>query len=274
MQKVVALAADEFLISVVLCVETNARQQLLDTLGFDPDAIAQAAAAYSEAEVTSNGVESLSLHDKHASSMSHSTEEMVKRALLVGNFEAAVDICFRTNNTADALVLASCGGAELWAKAQERYFESQSSKRPFLSTVSAIIRNELGDLVQQSNPKHWPETLAILSTYGKSDEFPNLCIALGDLLENAGDPQSASLCYMCSLSLERAVRFWRGQLQQANKNGLDIVALHEFVVKVSVFLMAVGPSATLEMEDSNLFSIYASRLAEQGLLVAAAKYSK
>lgn len=69
----------------------------------------------------------------------------------------------------------------------------------------------------QSDPKKWPETLAILSTYGKSDEFPKLCVALGDLLETSGDPRSASLCYMCSLSLERSVKFWRTELEIANK---------------------------------------------------------
>lgn len=58
------------------------------------------------------------------------------------------------------------------------------------------------------------------------------------------------------------------------KGGLDIKALHEFVVKVSVFLMAIGPNAQLDAEDANLFTTYASKLAEQGLLVAAAKYSR
>ena len=67
----------------------------------------------------------------------------MKAALLVGNFEAAVECCFRTGNLADALVLASCGGAELWAKTQERYFEIETKKRPFLSIVSAIIRNKV-----------------------------------------------------------------------------------------------------------------------------------
>jgi protein transport protein SEC31 len=142
--------------------------------------------------------------------------------------------------------------------------------------VSAVIRNELEELVQKSDRKKWPETLAILSTYGKSEEFPKLCVSLGDLLENAGDTRSASLCYMCSLSLERAVKFWRTQLDLANKKkgSLDLLALHEFVVKVSVFLKAVGPSAKFEAEDAELFSKYAEKLSEQGLFVTAAKYSR
>jgi hypothetical protein len=94
-----------------------------------------------------NGVESLSISDKSApeQSMSAATQEVVKQALLVGNFEAAVDCCFRTGNLADGLVLASCGGADLWTKTQERYFQSQSTHRPFLSVVNAIIQNEVCD---------------------------------------------------------------------------------------------------------------------------------
>ena len=45
------------------------------------------------------------------------------------------------------------------------------------------------------------------------------------------------------------------------------------MVKVSVFLKAVGSTTKLEAEDADLFSEYAEKLAEQGLLVTAAKYS-
>jgi hypothetical protein len=58
------------------------------------------------------------------------------------------------------------------------------------------------------------------------------------------------------------------------KGSLDLLALHEFVVKVSVFLKAVGPSAKFEPEDAELFSMYAEKLSEQGLFVTAAKYSR
>jgi protein transport protein SEC31 len=127
-----------------ICSEKNARQSLLDTLGFDPNTIAASAAAYKEDEAV-NGVESMSIEDKNSPkhSMSAATQEVVKQALLVGNFEAAVDCCFRTGNLADGLVLASCGGADLWTKTQERYFQSQSANRPFLSVVNAVIQNEV-----------------------------------------------------------------------------------------------------------------------------------
>jgi len=259
--------------------EANARQQLLYTLGFDPDIIAAKATAFEKETGITNGVGSVALDDgsHNDSGMSQPTQDIVKQALMVGNFEAAVDCCFRTGNLADALVLASCGGADLWAKTQERYFESQSPKRPFLSVVGAIIRNDLESFIQSSDLATWQETLAVLSTYGKSDEFPQLCVALGDRLEESGDQSSASLCYMCALSLNNAVKYWRTQLANSNtsKDGnMDIPAVHEFVVKVSTFLQAAGSTESLAPEDAEIFLKYAEKLAEQGLLVTAAKYCK
>lgn len=248
--------------------EANARQSLLDTLGYDPSSIAAKASAYQE---ESNGSSSGN------GDMSPATQNIVKEALVVGNFEAAVDCCFRTGNLADALVLASCGGADLWAKTQERYFESEAKKKPFLSVVGGIIQADLGPLVQYSNLANWQETLAILSTYAKSDEFPSLCVALGDKLDAAGEHSSASLCYMCALSLTKAVKHWRTKLEEKNASeggSMNLQALHDFVVKVSIFLQASGYSENLAPEDEDLFCLYAEKLAEQGLLVTAAKYCK
>lgn len=135
--------------------DADARQRLLDTLGFDPEEITKAASSYVEEPLT-NGVDSMSLEDKpNTTSMSKSTEEMVKKALLVGNFDAAVECCFRTGNLADALILASCGGADLWTKTQQRYFAEQSAKRPFLGTVSAIIHNQVRTLQNATPALHF-----------------------------------------------------------------------------------------------------------------------
>ena len=248
--------------------EANARQQLLDTLGYDPSSIARKASAYQEeANDRAHG----------NADMSQAAQSIVKKALMVGNFEAAVDCCFRTGNLADALVLASCGGPDLWSKTQERYFEAQGKKRPFLFVVSAIMQNDLDPLVQNSDVSNWRETLAILSTYGKSDEFPTLCIALGEKLDAAGDHFNASLCYMCALSLTKAVKHWRTKLEKQNAsegNSMNLKGLHDFVVKVSIFLQAAGFSESLAPEDEDLFCLYAEKLAEQGHLVTAAKYCR
>lgn len=217
----------------------------------------------------------MSLTDK-PSKMTKAAEEAIKNALLVGDFAAAVECCLRTGNMADALVLASCAGGDVWTRTQERYFQTEAPHKRFLGFMGAIVANELEDLVAKSDTANWKETLALASTYGLSGEFPALSVALGERLEAAGDSRSASLCYMCSISLDRTVKFWLSQLEAANKKkgSTDLLAIHEFVVKVSVFLKAMDPSTELAPEIASVFAEYSALLAEQGLLVTAAKYSK
>lgn len=247
--------------------QDNARSELLLHLGFHPETIQKAAADFTEkeGEVTA-GVSNLSLN---GTAMTAQTEKAIQDALVVGNFEAAVECCFKTGNLADALILASCGGSDLWQKTQERYFVSEGPKKKFLRIVNSVISDNLDSLVE--NSQNWQETLAIISTYAKSEEFPNLCIKLGEKLDAAGDARNASLCYMCSLDVERAVKYWKKQLEARGTNNL--LALHDFCRKVSIFTRA-NPNAILEPDIAALFDQYAQILAEQGLLVTAAKYVK
>jgi protein transport protein SEC31 len=55
---------------------------------------------------------------------------------------------------------------------------------------------------------------------------------------------------------------------------LDLLALHEFIVKVTVFMRASGSRTELSPEIADLFTKYARALADQGLLVSAAKYCR
>ena len=83
--------------------------------------------------------------------MPKEAEQLIKKALLVGNFEIAVQCCLTSGNMADALLLASCGGADLWASTQATYFEKMCAQKPFWKIVRAIIKSELSDLVQNSD---------------------------------------------------------------------------------------------------------------------------
>lgn len=48
---------------------------------------------------------------------------LICQALLLGNTEAAVELCLQDNRMADAIILAMTGGSELLAKTQYRYFQ-------------------------------------------------------------------------------------------------------------------------------------------------------
>jgi len=203
--------------------------------------------------------------------------QVVKKALLVGNFAAAVEGCFERGQYADALLLASCGGAELWETTRRRYFEKEAPKRPYLNIVAAIINSKLGELVSESDLGDWRQTLAILATYGKSEEFSALCEQLGARLElEAQDSPSASLCYLCAINVPKTVAIWVHELreQSARLGRTDSMALHALVEKVSVFTEGDEGTSIGELgaDLSSLLSLYGALLANQGQMVTAAKY--
>lgn len=237
----------------------NARQNLLQHLGYDFSIISEKASSMNGAiETTSK-------------TMGAAAQEAVQQALVVGNFEAAVEICFSCENYGDALVLASCGGGELWGKTQARFFEEATKQRPYLKTAGAILRGQLSELVASSGPLDWKETLGILATYGTSDEFPTLCIQLGDKLSASSMPREASFCHMCALDLNKTIAYWISQLLDRGKT---VQGLHEFIVKVSVFSQAVSSQTELPEDAAELFSEYSMMLADQGLFAEAAKYCR
>ncbi|GMH60232.1 hypothetical protein TL16_g03004 [Triparma laevis f. inornata] len=233
----------------------NARERLVQYLGFDAAQIAESA----------RGVSAAGMGAKETN-MNPEVEESVKNALLVGDFEAAVDCCFKNGHLSDALVLSSCGGATLWQETQKRYFQSET--RSYLKIVSAVINHSLMDYVESSDVTKWGETLAVLSTYAKSEEFPTLCEALGAKLDASGDKASACLTYLCALNIEKAVQFWTAELEVAPER---VLALQEFVEKVTIF--SQGEEREWGEVDK-LFREYADMLANQGMPEVALKYVK
>eukprot|EP00520_Triparma_pacifica_P007477 CAMPEP_0118634794 /NCGR_PEP_ID=MMETSP0785-20121206/1737_1 /TAXON_ID=91992 /ORGANISM="Bolidomonas pacifica, Strain CCMP 1866" /LENGTH=235 /DNA_ID=CAMNT_0006525793 /DNA_START=27 /DNA_END=731 /DNA_ORIENTATION=+ len=233
-----------------LIFESNAREQLVQYLGFDADSINKIATDFDPSTDVSGG-----------STERKWTEDAVSKALLVGNFEAAVECCFKNGQLADALILSSCGGAELWQKAQAIYFERESKSRPYLNVVKAVINSTLGEFVADSDLSNWRETLAILSTYGKSEEFPSLCEQLGGRLQECGDVDSATLCFMSALNIEKTVAFWKAELDEAlalEEN--NVMALHAFIEKVTVFSQTEAGFVFPE-DVQEMFTQYASALA-------------
>ena len=199
-------------------------------------------------------------------------EPLIRRALVVGNFSAAVDCCIEAGLLTEALLLAQWGESALLERAQQAFFAR--SKRPFLKILHTIIKSELMEYVVSSNLETWKETLALLGTYGKPEEFPALCEALGSRLETeAKDYKSASLCFMCAVNVPKTIGFWVSQLEDSNaKLGYtDTVALQRFVEKVVVFTEA-NPVSDLGADCVKFFSEYADMLSSQGRLNVAARY--
>jgi protein transport protein SEC31 len=72
----------------------------------------------------------------------------------------------------------------------------------------------LREIVESVAPAHWRAALAAICTYAKEDAFPMLASLLGDRLCDAGDMESASLCYIVAGNVQRVVTTWIADQQR------------------------------------------------------------
>ena len=55
-------------------------------------------------------------------------DSLISQALLVGDYDSAVELCLQGERMADAIVIASAGGPALLEKTQKRYFALSDAK--------------------------------------------------------------------------------------------------------------------------------------------------
>uniref|UniRef100_A0A672J766 Protein transport protein Sec31A n=1 Tax=Salarias fasciatus TaxID=181472 RepID=A0A672J766_SALFA len=137
------------------------------------------------------------------------TDGLISQALLVGNFEGAVDLCLNDGRYAEAILLSISGGEELLKKTQQKYLSKQKNSISML--ISSVVTQNWRDIVQSCELDNWKEALAALLTYAHPEEFAHLCDTLGSRLECEGTEKrclQACLCYICSGNIEKLVECW------------------------------------------------------------------
>jgi protein transport protein SEC31 len=221
----------------------------------------------------------------------------ITRALMLGNFDAALDVCLKENRLSDAFMIAICGGEKCVAKAQAAYFKRQSDAPNYLRLLASVVGKNLWDFVYNADLKDWKEVMATICTFADQAEFPDLCEALGDRLEEAiaDDTASyrkdASFCYLAGSKLEKVVVNWAQELQENESAGLEqseadnsfsvhARSLQDFIEKVTVFRKVTqfkDPEQQLEA-DWKLEPLYAKYVeyaeiaSSHGQLAIAEKY--
>jgi hypothetical protein len=83
--------------------------------------------------IQSNPIQSNTPHPE-----TNQTTAAIKRAVICGEFEGAVDCCFRFGRLADALLLAATGGRELFQRTQERYL-ALNAGQPFVKVTTLLL---------------------------------------------------------------------------------------------------------------------------------------
>uniref|UniRef100_A0A674HPY2 Protein transport protein Sec31A n=1 Tax=Taeniopygia guttata TaxID=59729 RepID=A0A674HPY2_TAEGU len=201
------------------------------------------------------------------------TDGLISQALLLGNFEGAVELCMRAERFADAIILAIAGGDNLLKETQKRYFAKRKTNLSVL--LSCIVQQNWQDIVCMCDLQSWKEALAILLTYSKHEDYIHLCDMLGARLESEGDAalsNDACLCYISSGNVERLVECW-----VKNHETSSPLALQDLIEKVMVLSRSTeilrdtaGPAPGPVLAER--ITQYANLLASQGCLAAAMNY--
>ncbi|KAF2258748.1 hypothetical protein CC78DRAFT_537569 [Lojkania enalia] len=224
-------------------------------------------------------------------------DKNITRALLLGSFDTALDLCLKEDRLSDAFMIAICGGEKSIAKAQAAFFKKRSDGPNYLRLLASVVGKNLWDVVYNADLKDWKEVMATICTYADQSEFPDLCEALGDRLEEAMSGEAGSLrkdasfCYLAGSKLEKVVVNWTQELQESEAAGVEqstednsfsihARSLQEFIEKVTVFRRVTGFKDTEQQKDSDWklsplyakYVEYADIAASHGQLSIAEKY--
>ncbi|CAH2321830.1 transport Sec31B isoform X1 [Pelobates cultripes] len=201
------------------------------------------------------------------------TDGLISQALLLGNFESAVDLCLKDGRFADAIILANAGGEDLLRETQQWYFSHQKNK--ITSLLSFVVQQKWRDIVLNCSLQSWKEALALLLTYSKPEEFSELCDALGNRLESEGEGKLSSqacLCYISSGNVDKLTECWVKSHDTSSPLALQDLIEKVMVLRKSIELLQ-GTQLPLQGPVlSEKVAQYANLLASQGDLTAAMSY--
>ena len=225
-------------------------------------------------------------------------EKGITTALLLGDFEKALDVALKEKRMSDAFMIAICGGPKCVEKAQEHYFSKQTDGPNYVRLLASIVGKNLWDVVHNADLSNWKEVLAALCTFSDAKEFTDLCDTLGDRLEDLSQisddkniRKNASLCFLAGSKLEKVVGIWTQELRENEQKGIEtaadsssfsvhVRALQGLIEKVTIFRQVTNFQDTERTKESdwklgNLYGKYieyADVVATHGRLQIAQKY--
>lgn len=227
------------------------------------------------------------------------SDKKITHALLLGQFDRALDVCLQEDRLSDAFMVAICGGQACIDKAQKAYFNRKVKGPNYLRLLASVVRKNLWDVVYNAELSDWKEIMAIICTYASVEEFPDLCEALGDRLdeqmktngEGMDLRKNASFCYLAGSKLEKVVTIWIAELDNNEEVGqegsstessfsIHARLLQSFIEKVTVFRQVTHFQDGDRKATSgwrlgplyNKYTEYADIVASHGQLHIAEKY--
>ncbi|KAI9244807.1 WD40-repeat-containing domain protein [Sporodiniella umbellata] len=205
-------------------------------------------------------------------------DRSITDALILGDFEGAVDLCLTLDRLSDALLIGACGGPALLKRVQTLYIDRHGPSHSYLYLLHHLLDRDLASIVQHASLAHWQSVLAILCTFATPTELASLAEHLGDRLAASGERKEAIACYLSSGQLAKVSQLWWLQLSEKTR---DDAQLQELVEKITLFRKAIhyqdhdlittaGPFTLHSLYQT--YCLYAQMMASQGESTVALKY--
>ena len=199
-------------------------------------------------------------------------EKVIKRSLLLGDLESAVQLLFKNNRFSEALLIASTK-PELFQKAKETYFSKE--KDLFVKSIfPAIINNNFDLLFDYNVMKEWKEYLFYVNTYeGNNEVFKNFADKLGDKLANNPDIYSSLVCYVLAEKYDKIINMlYNLYNKEVDKTNDKKELLHNLFEQTQLVNKIINNQGFSNEIFNKIIYDYSLLLVEEGLNVEASKY--
>ncbi|KAH9259001.1 hypothetical protein BASA81_002621 [Batrachochytrium salamandrivorans] len=182
-------------------------------------------------------------------------ESVVVRALTIGRFDVAVDLCFKFKRYDEGLYLANLGGPELLAKAQEMFLEAKQSTSKIMQLAKSIFN-------PQYDAEDWKQQLALLGSFASAEDFANQVNLLATTQLSLG-PQT--VCYMLARNVTKVGECWSTAVPSDD----------EFCEIGQVFSRVLANPQEFQQDRvmMNRFARLANKMADEGKFDLAKKYA-
>ena len=199
-------------------------------------------------------------------------EKTIKKSLLLGDLESAVQLLFKNNRYSEALLIASTK-PELFEKAKETYFSKENDL--FVKSIfPAIINNNFDLLFDYNIFKEWKEYLFYVNTYSQNNQaFKDFADKLGDKLSSNPDIYLSLICYVLSEQYDKIINtiytIYNKEIDKTNDKNELLQNLFEQAQLVNKIINANGNSH--EIFNKIIYN-YCLLLVQEGLNVEASRY--
>ncbi|XP_055849140.1 protein transport protein Sec31A [Episyrphus balteatus] len=284
--------------------EIEPKEEILNLLGYNTEDISNKFSKYLKNENIKDNIDLITnqigvlnqetgIHDHYSDSENNKNKDKIEKttepkddldgliseAIITGNIEAAVELCFDTCRPADALVIASTLSIDFLTKTQERFLKKREGD--LSKVISALISRDWMDFVSHCSIDSWKKALVAVLKHGDR-KVVNICEKLGDRLladnSQVEYTKSALLCYICACNVDKVIDAWHQLKRLEEKNAeyelnvTELQELAEIVMILSKSLEQQGIVVEPEGKFAELTFEYGSLLAAQGAISIAVAY--